>query len=44
MTLVSWLCHTWHHNLIYARFTGRLNPDFLCSKWYQVSASRQWAP
>lgn len=22
MTLVSWLCHTWHHNLIYARFTG----------------------
>lgn len=22
MTLASWLCPTWHHNLIYARFTG----------------------
>lgn len=41
MTLVSWLCHTWHHNLICARFTGSSSegqtesrlPHFLCSKW-----------
>ena len=46
MTLVSWLCHTWHHNLICARFTGSSSEGQTESQlplFQVVSASRQGA-